>query len=95
MTNKTYKLVDVVGTSEESVAQAIKNAIARASESLKGLGWFEVSQIRGQIQDGKVTEFQVTVKIGFLLLSEADIKKGQSSPPQAKRPKRPLRVRPS
>jgi dodecin len=92
MTNKTYKLVDVVGTSEESVAQAIKNAIARASESLKGLGWFEVSQIRGQIHDGNVTEFQVTVKIGFLLLSEADIKKGQASPAQAKRPKRPPRV---
>jgi flavin-binding protein dodecin len=94
MTNKTYKLVDVVGTSEESVAQAIKNAIARASESLKGLGWFEVSQIRGQIQDGNVTEFQVTVKIGFLLLSEADIKKGQGSPTRAKRPQRPLRVTP-
>ena len=94
MTNKTYKLVDVVGTSEESVAQAIKNAITRASESLKGLGWFEVSQIRGQIQDGNVTEFQVTVKIGFLLLSEADIKKGKGSPSQAKRPKRPLRVAP-
>jgi flavin-binding protein dodecin len=90
MTNKTYKLVDVVGTSNESVAQAIKNAIARASESLKGLGWFEVSQIRGQIQDGNVTEFQVTVKIGFLLLSESDMKKGQASPARAKRPKRPL-----
>ncbi len=80
MTNKTYKLVDVVGTSEESVAQAIKNAIARASESLKGLGWFEVSDIRGQIQDGEVTEFQVTVKIGFLLLNETDIKSAKSSP---------------
>jgi dodecin len=80
MTNRTYKLVDVVGTSEESVGQAIKNAIARASESLKGLGWFEVSDIRGQIKDGEVTEFQVTVKIGFLLLSEADIKKGHDSP---------------
>jgi flavin-binding protein dodecin len=88
MTNKTYKLVDVVGTSEESVGQAIKNAVARASESLKGLGWFEVSQIRGQIQDGNVTEFQVTVKIGFLLLSESDIKKGHASPVRAKTLKR-------
>jgi dodecin len=88
MTNKTYKLVDVVGTSEESVGQAIKNAVARAGESLKGLGWFEVSQIRGQIQDGNVTEFQVTIKIGFLLLSEADIKKGQGVPVRAKSLKR-------
>lgn len=88
MTNKTYKLVDVVGTSDESVGQAIKNAIARASESLKGLGWFEVSDIRGQIKDGEVTEFQVTVKIGFLLLSEADIKKGQGPLARAKRPLR-------
>jgi dodecin len=82
MPNKTYKLVDVVGTSEESVAQAVKNAIARASESLKGLGWFEVSQIRGQIKDGEVTEFQVTVKIGFLLLSADDIKSAKPSPKQ-------------
>jgi flavin-binding protein dodecin len=80
MPNRTYKLVDVVGTSEESVAQAIKNAIARASESLKGLGWFEVSQIRGQIKDGEVTEFQVTVKIGFLLLNAEDVKKAKRTP---------------
>jgi dodecin len=79
MPNKTYKLVDVVGTSEESVADAVKNAVARASESLKGLGWFEVSQIRGQIKDGDVTEFQVTVKIGFLLLSPDEVKRGKNS----------------
>ena len=80
MPNRTYKIVEVVGTSEESVAQAIKNAVARASESLKGLGWFEVSQIRGQIKDGDVTEFQVTVKIGFLLLSQTDIKSATAAP---------------
>lgn len=92
MPNRTYKIVEVVGTSEESIAQAVKNAVARASESLKGLGWFEVSQIRGQIKDGDVTEFQVTVKIGFLLLSDADIKKGRRSPAQAQRAKPALRV---
>jgi dodecin len=79
MPNRTYKIVEVVGTSEDSVGQAVKNAVARASESLAGLGWFEVSQIRGQIKGGDVTEFQVTVKIGFLLLGADDIKKTKRS----------------
>ena len=62
---KTYKLVTVVGTSEESVEKAIDSAVSDASSSIRNLGWFEVSEIRGRIQDGEVAEYQVKVEVGF------------------------------
>jgi len=65
MESRTYKLVDLVGVSDESYSEATKNAIARASETLRGLGWFEVTELRGLIQNGKISEYQVTIKIGF------------------------------
>jgi flavin-binding protein dodecin len=65
---KTYKIIEIVGTSTESYEKAIKNAIEEASHSLKGLSWFEVSQMRGGIKDGKVDEYQVVLKVGFRLL---------------------------
>jgi flavin-binding protein dodecin len=74
MPNRTYKLLEVVGVSEESVGQAVRNAIARTSASLTGLGWFEVTQIRGSIKDADVTQFQVTVKIGFRLMEPGEVK---------------------
>ena len=67
MSEKTFKLVEIVGTSSESFAQAADNAVKKASSSLKNLSWFEVTDLRGCIQDGKVTEFQVTLKAGFRL----------------------------
>ena len=67
MESRTYKLIDLVGVSNESYSEATKNAIARASETLRGLGWFEVTELRGLIQDGKISEYQVTVKVGFRL----------------------------
>jgi flavin-binding protein dodecin len=73
MDNRTYKLIEIVGVSEESYAAATKNAIDRASQTLKGLGWFEVTELRGLIQDGKVSEYQVTLKVGFRLLDAADL----------------------
>lgn len=63
----TYKKVEVVGSSRTSIDEAIQNAIGKASESLQNLEWFEVSEIRGHIQDGKVAHFQVSMKIGFRL----------------------------
>jgi flavin-binding protein dodecin len=75
MPDRTYKLVEIVGSSETSVHQAVQNAITRAAASLKGLGWFEVTQIRGRIKDGDVTEFQVTVKIGFRIMDADEVKK--------------------
>lgn len=67
MSEKTFKLVEIVGTSNESFAQAADNAVKKASSSLENLSWFEVTDLRGCIQDGKVTEFQVTMKAGFRL----------------------------
>lgn len=67
MADPVYKLVDVVGTSEQSISKAIDNAIGKASNTLRNLGWFEVVQMRGDIKDGKVNRYQVTLKIGFTL----------------------------
>jgi flavin-binding protein dodecin len=62
-----HKLIDLVGTSDESVDDAIRGAITEASKSLHGLEWFEVSQIRGGIRDGRVSQFQVVIRVGFKL----------------------------
>lgn len=65
--DNVYKQVELVGSSSESVTHAIDGAIARASKTLKNLDWFEVGQIRGHIEDGKVAHYQVTLKVGFRL----------------------------
>lgn len=62
-----YKVVEVVGTSEKSIDEAIRGAVAKASETIREIGWCEVIATRGHIVDGKVKHFQVTVKIGFTL----------------------------
>ena len=67
MPEHVYKVVEIVGSSEESVSKAIDRAIAKASTTLRNLGWFEVMQIRGHIEDGKVAHYQVTIKVGFRL----------------------------
>lgn len=67
MPDSVYKVVEVVGTSEESVSKAINGAIAKAGQTLRQLGWFEVAQIRGSIENGKVKRYQVTIKVGFAL----------------------------
>jgi flavin-binding protein dodecin len=61
----TYRLTEIVGTSSESIQQAIRNGVARASQTLRHLDWFEVSEIRGTVADGEVGMFQVTMKVGF------------------------------
>ena len=66
---RTYKLIELVGTSPTSYAEATKNAVARAGETLRGLGWFEVTQLRGLIDEGRIGEYQVTVKVGFQVLA--------------------------
>jgi dodecin len=73
MPDKTYKIVELVGVSEESVQQAVRNAVKRASQSLKGLAWFEVTNIRGMVADGEVSQFQVTVKVGFRILNDTEM----------------------
>ena len=60
-----YKKIEVVGTSKESFAHATKVAIEEASKTVKNTSWFEVGELRGAIKNGKVSEFQVTLRIGF------------------------------
>lgn len=64
---KVYRVTEVVGTSTDSVQQAVRNAVKRANETLRNLDWFQVSEVRGTIDGGDVGEFQVAVKIGFRL----------------------------
>jgi flavin-binding protein dodecin len=64
----TYKLVEIVGVSPDSYAIATRNAVDRASQTLRGLGWFQVTELRGLIEDGEISEYQTTAKIGFRLL---------------------------
>ncbi len=74
MAGHTYKLVDLVGTSADGVSEAIESAIARAGETLKGLDWFEVQQVRGTIANGRVAEYQVMVRVGFRVMSEDELR---------------------
>ena len=73
MPDKTYKMIELVGVSKESIQQAVRNAVARASKSLKGLDWFEMTEVRGLVKEGKVSEFQVKVKVGFRILSDKEM----------------------
>jgi dodecin len=61
----TYKKIELVGTSPVSFAEAVKTAVEEASKSVRHMNWFEVVEQRGYIKDGKVAEFQVTVRVGF------------------------------
>jgi dodecin len=63
----TYRVTELVGSSPESIDQAIRNAVGRAGATLRRLDWFEVTEIRGHIVDGDVAHFQVTMKVGFQL----------------------------
>ena len=63
----TYKKVEIVGTSPVSFAEAVKSAVEEAGKTVRHMDWFEVVEERGRIHDGKVAEFQVTVRIGFKL----------------------------
>jgi hypothetical protein len=61
----TYKIVELVGTSPISFAEAVKAGVAEASKTIRHMDWFEVVEERGRIVDGEVKEFQVTMKVGF------------------------------
>jgi len=65
MPDKTYKIVDVVGVSEESIHQAVRNALKKASQTLRNLEWFEVVDTRGYIRGDRVAYYQVTLKVGL------------------------------
>jgi dodecin len=65
VTNSVYKKIELVGTSPDSISDAINNAIATASETLANVTWFEVAEVRGHAEKGKVTQYQVVLKVGF------------------------------
>ncbi len=67
MSGHVYSKSEIVGTSEASVSDAIGSAIERASKTLRHLEWFEVGEIRGHVKDGKVSQYQVVLKVGFQL----------------------------
>jgi flavin-binding protein dodecin len=67
MSNRTYRVTEIVGTSPTGVDDAIRNGISRAGQTLRHLDWFEVTEVRGQIVDGEPEHYQVTMKVGFRL----------------------------
>ena len=67
MSDHTYRIIEIVGSSPDSIDDAIRNGISRASETMRGLDWFEVQSVRGHLQDGGIGHFQVTLKVGFRL----------------------------
>ena len=67
MAEHTYKMIELVGSSTVGTDAAIQNAVARASETLKHIDWFQVVEQRGHVLDGKIAHYQVTLKVGFRL----------------------------
>lgn len=67
MSDNVYSITEIVGTSSDGIDAAIRNGVARAGQTLRGVDWFEVQSVRGELEDGAVAHFQVTLKVGFRL----------------------------
>jgi dodecin len=67
MTDHTYRVIEIVGSSPDGVDAAIRNAVARAAETMRGLDWFEMQSVRGHLENGTIAHFQVSLKVGFRL----------------------------
>jgi flavin-binding protein dodecin len=67
MSNHIYRVIEIVGTSPDGIDAAIRNSLARAAETMRLLDWFEVQSVRGDLRNGAVAHFQVTLKVGFRL----------------------------
>jgi hypothetical protein len=65
MSNHTYRVTEIVGTSHDGIDDAVRNGISRATKTLRGVDWFEVTEIRGHLSDGAIEHFQVALKVGF------------------------------
>ncbi|WP_448317167.1 dodecin [Streptomyces sp. CO7] len=65
MSDNVYRVTEIVGSSHEGVDHAIRNAVQRASRTVRNLDWFEVTQVRGHIEDGEIAHYQVGLKVGF------------------------------
>lgn len=83
MPDKTFKIIEVVGVSDDSIDQAVRNALAKAGETLRHIDWFEVADVRGWVRPTGEPEFQVQVKIGFRLDERPVLEDARpSSPPR-------------
>ena len=67
MNDNVYKVIELVGSSETSIEDAVQNAVSRASSRIREIRWFEILETRGHVEDGRVAHYQVTLKIGFTL----------------------------
>jgi flavin-binding protein dodecin len=67
MSDNTYKKIELVGSSSDGVENAVNNATSRAEKTIRNMSWFNVAEVRGQLEDNKVARWQVTVKVGFTL----------------------------
>jgi len=67
MSSHIYRMVEIVGTSSQGVDDAISNGIARANRTIRNLDWFQVTEIRGHLQEGQIADWQVSMKVGFRL----------------------------
>jgi hypothetical protein len=67
MSDNVYKIIEIVGSSESSIEDAIEKAVARASSTIDDVRWFEVKETRGHVENGRVAHYQVTLRIGFTL----------------------------
>ena len=74
MSDHVYKSLEITGSSSDSIDDAVRTAVAKASQSLRHLDWFELVAVRGHLEDGQVSRFQVTIKIGFRLEEEGRTK---------------------
>jgi flavin-binding protein dodecin len=72
MPDRTYRVTEIVGTSPDGFEAAIRNGVRRASQTLRHLDWFEVTEVRGQIEEGEIAHFQVGMKVGFRLEDRED-----------------------
>ncbi|MFD9791170.1 dodecin [Streptomyces sp. NPDC059070] len=73
MSQHTYRVTEIVGTSHEGVDQAIRNGVARAAQTLRNLDWVEVVQVRGHIENGQIAHYQVGMKVGFRLDDDQEL----------------------
>ncbi|MFG3497600.1 dodecin [Streptomyces sp. NPDC047928] len=76
MSHHTYRVTEIVGTSHDGIDDAIRNGIARASQTLHNLDWFEVTQVRGHLENGQIAHYQVGLKVGFRLDEAGDVHEG-------------------
>jgi flavin-binding protein dodecin len=74
MQDKTYVITEIVGVADSSISQAVANAIARANQTLKALDWFEIKEVRGTVENGKVGQYQVTLDVGFRYLTDEEMR---------------------